>query len=172
MEKTLIVMRGLPWTGKSTRAKEIAGDTGVIYSTDEYWYKVNFPDRPEEYSFNQRLLGAAHKWNQLRSQKAVEEGLPLIIIDNTNTTADEARPYVEYAHFQDYKICIEEPTSPRWLEIAGLLRDKKSNKKALKDWAFQLSEGSKATHDVPFWAIERMMWRWNFYTVEDIIGSL
>ena len=159
--KTLIIMRGLPWCGKSTRAKELAGETGQIFSTDEYWYKVNFPDRPEEYSFNHHYLAAAHKWNQLRTQRRIDMGDPLLIVDNTNTTAKEfCCEYVRYAHFQDYKSRIEAPTSPWWLEIRELLKHKKQNKKALKEWAVKIAEGSKETHSVPFFAIERMMWRW------------
>lgn len=170
--KTLIVMRGLPWTGKSYRAKELAGDEGVIFSTDDFWYTENKPSAPEEYSFNPRLLGRAHKWNILRSQRAIDIATPLIIIDNTNTTASEPKPYVEYAHWQEYKICIEEPTSDRWLEIATLLQDKKRNKKELKSWAERLAEGSKETHNVPHWAIERMMWRWHCdLTVDEILES-
>jgi hypothetical protein len=172
MEKILIIMRGLPWTGKSYTAKELAGTTGVIYSTDEYWYKIRHPEKPDHYSFNPRYLGDAHHWNQLRTQKSIEEGHPLIIVDNTNTTGSEAKHYVEYAVWQDYKIRIEEPTSDRWKEIATLLKNKKANKKALKDWAAKLAEGSKETHGVPAWSIERMMWRWeNNITVESILAS-
>lgn len=160
-EKTLIVIRGLPWTGKSTRAKELAGETGLIYSTDDYWYQVNKPDKPDEYSFNHRMLHHAHKWNQLRAQRSIDMGEPLIIIDNTNTTAKEfCCDYSKYAHYQDYKICIEEPTSPQWIEISSLLLSKRQNKKELKEWAKKLEEGSKENHNVPFFAIERMMWRW------------
>lgn len=171
-EKKLIVMRGLPWTGKSTRAKELAGETGLIYSTDEYWYKIRKPEEPEKYSFNPRYLGDAHHWNQKRAHRSIELGEPLIIIDNTNTTAGEAKAYVEYAVCQDYKICIEEPTSPRWLEIHDLLLDKKANKKRLKEWAAELAEGSKETHNVPAWSIERMMWRWEKnITVDQILSA-
>jgi hypothetical protein len=159
--KTLIIMRGLPWCGKSTRAKELAGETGQIFSTDEYWYKINRPDRPDEYSFYPRLLGQAHKWNMLRAQRRIDMGDPLLIIDNTNTTAKEfCCEYARYAYWQDYKIRIEEPTSPWWLEIRELLKNKRGNKQALKAWAVKLAEGSKANHNVPFFAIEKMMWRW------------
>ena len=171
-DRTLIIMRGLPWCGKSYRAKQLAGETGKIYSTDEYWHVVNYPDKPEEYSFNPRFLGAAHKWNQLRAQRSIDVGEPLIIIDNTNTTASESKEYVQYADWQGYKICIEEPTSDRWMEIRELLKSKKVNRKALKQWALDLAEGSKETHNVPFFAIEKMMWRWqNDLTVEDILNS-
>lgn len=166
-QKTLVILRGLPWTGKSFRAKQLLEEaakdeiTGEIFSTDEYWYKVNCPEKPDEYNFNQRFLGAAHKWNQLRAHRAIDIGTPLIIIDNTNTIASEfCCDYARYAHWQGYKICIEEPTTDRWLEIRELLKSKKENKKELKDWAVKLAEGSKETHNVPFFAIEKMMWRW------------
>lgn len=170
--KRLVIMRGLPWAGKSYRAKEIAGNLGVIFSTDEYWYKIVHPERPDEYSFNIRFLSDAHKWNLRRAQKAIEEAHPLIVIDNTNTTPGEPRPYVAYAVPQGYEVSVEEPTSERWQEIRQLLRDKRGNKAALKAWARELEDGSKETHSVPAWAIERMMWRWiPDLTVEMIMGK-
>jgi len=174
MDKTLIVMRGLPWTGKSYRAEELAGaEDGLIFSTDEFWYTQNKPEKPEEYSFYPRFLAQAHKWNQVRTWEAINWEKPLIIVDNTNTTLSEPKPYVEYAHINGYKICIEEPTSDRWLEIADLLQDKRANKKALKEWAVKLEAGSKETHGVPQWAIEKMMWRWETnMTTERILGSV
>ena len=30
-------MRGLPGSGKSTKAKKIAAETGIIYSTDDFF---------------------------------------------------------------------------------------------------------------------------------------
>lgn len=171
-QKTLIIIRGLPWCGKSYRAKELKGDTGVIYSTDEYFYTILKPDKPDEYSFNPRFLSDAHRWNRVRAQAAIEQGVSPIIIDNTNSTAGEPKPYVEYSHHQDYTIRIEEPTSPRWKEIRELLLDKRGNEKDLKEWAKKLEEGSKETHCVPFFAIERMMWRWkNNLTVEQILNA-
>src|SRR5687768_12834933 len=37
-DKIVYLMRGLPSCGKSTTAKKLAGDTGVICETDEYFY--------------------------------------------------------------------------------------------------------------------------------------
>jgi hypothetical protein len=159
-------MRGLPYTGKSYRAEQLlqeynnAGSLGVIHSTDEYFYKILKPEQPEVYNFNPHFLGDAHRWNRVRTQKAIEEGVSPIIIDNTNSTASEPKCYCVYAHHQDYEIQIEEPTSDRWLEIRELLRDKRGNKDKLKKWAKILEEGSKNTHNVPAYSIERMMWRW------------
>jgi hypothetical protein len=170
--KTLIIMRGLPWSGKSYRAEELAGEDGVIFSTDEYWYKIYKPEEPDKYTWNPRFIADAHKWNQLRTQRQIDLGNPLIIVDNTNTVRKELFPYADYAYWQDYKICIEEPTSERWLEIRQLLTDKRGNKKALKEWAAKLAEGSLETHQVPAYAIEKMMWRWECdLALEDILDS-
>jgi predicted kinase len=168
MDKTLIIMRGLPATGKSYRAKELAGDTGLIYSTDEYWYRILKPEQPEVYSFNPHFLSDAHHWNQQRTFRSIERGEPLIIIDNTNVTIEAIQPYIEYACPQDYKIKVEEPTSPWWLEIRQLLFNKRQNKKEIKEWAIELGEKSKLTHKVPAWSIERMMWRWDAYVQNKI----
>lgn len=171
-------MRGLPYTGKSYRANQLIeeaveeGIHGKIFSTDEYWYKIICPEKPEEYTFKRNFLADAHRWNQQRTFRAIEMGEPLLIVDNTNTTADEVAPYVKYAYYQDYDISFEEPTSDRWKEIAQLLRSKRENKQALKDWAHKLEEGSKETHCVPFFAIEKMMWRWQcVLSVDDIMAK-
>ena len=172
MEKLLIIMRGLPWTGKSTRAKELAGEDGLVFSTDDFFHTEVKPDEPEVYSFDRRYLRQAHKWNLLRVQDAIHWEKPLLIVDNTNTTSSEAKPYVEYAHINRYTIQIEEPTSPHWLEIKPLLLNKKDNKKAIKAWAVKLAMGSKETHNVPAYAIEKMMWRWqNNITVQQILEA-
>ena len=177
--KTLVILRGLPFSGKSYRARELLeeyaskGQIGVIYSTDEYWYKILKPDKPDEYSFNPRFLSDAHRWNRVRAQKAIEEGVTPIIIDNTNTMFEEFRCYVEYSHPQGYQLRIEEPTTDYWIEISELLRHKRHNKNKLKEWAKFLEEGSKETHCVPAYAIERMMWRWESdLTVEKVIAKI
>jgi hypothetical protein len=173
--KELILLRGFPASGKSYRAKQLfdeAVDAGLevqIFSTDEYWYKVLKPEKPEEYSFDRHFLADAHRWNQQRTFRAIEAGVPRIIVDNTNTKFEEMRPYAAYALPQGYNLRLEEPTSPWWLENRELLRRKKSNEHAIKRWAFDLAERSKGIHDVPFFAIERMAWRWEHLTAEEVV---
>ena len=124
------------------------------------------------FSFHPRFLGDAHKWNRLRAENAMWNEKPIIVIDNTNTTPSEPKGYVIAGTAVDYEITVEEPTCPRWLEIREMLQDRKVNKKALKQWAKDLEEGSKESHSVPAYAIERMMWRWhNDLTVEQILEA-
>lgn len=159
--KKVVVMRGLPSCGKSYRAKELAGDKGLILSTDQYWYTVNRPNKPDEYSFYRPLIGEAHKWNVLRFQQAVNMGKPFLIVDNVNLQwTDFCCDYARYAFWQDYDISIEEPTSDWWLEIKELLKDKKANRPALKRWSKKLTKYSENNHAVPENIIDKMMRLW------------
>ena len=94
-DKKMIIMRGLPGSGKSTLAKTFAKKRS-IFSADDYWYSK----RP----FSVSLLPRAHAWNQKRVRKAVAEGEPLIVVDNTNSQLWEMKPYVEDAVESDYNV--------------------------------------------------------------------
>ncbi|CAN9511618.1 unnamed protein product [Ophioblennius macclurei] len=101
----LILMRGLPGSGKSTRARELlsTGPSGVVLSTDDY-----FAHR-EGYRYESRLLGAAHQWNQRRAKDALFDGRSPVIIDNTNLQAWEMKPYVQMALERGYDVHFCEP---------------------------------------------------------------
>jgi adenylate kinase family enzyme len=47
-------MRGLPGSGKSTKARKIAGEVGVIYSTDDFFMIDG------KYIYNPKLIGDYH----------------------------------------------------------------------------------------------------------------
>ena len=75
----LVIMRGVPGSGKSYKAKNLAQDgNGVVYSTDDF-FEVN-----GKYVFDGSKIGEYHKQNQLRTAQAMKQDLPLIIVDNTN----------------------------------------------------------------------------------------
>ena len=96
--KTLIVMQGIPGSGKSTIAEMIAlGSHDVqIRSTDEFW--------GENYNFNAALLGRAHEWNQDRVKREMVAGTSTIIVDNTNIKKSAVEPYVEMANQFGYTV--------------------------------------------------------------------
>jgi len=104
--KNLILMQGVPGSGKSTVAHELrrAHSEGVveIISTDDYWYSGT----QHVYNFNPALLGEAHKWNQQRCLKLMEAGATTIIIDNTNITKNRVIPYVGLAMVFDYSVTV------------------------------------------------------------------
>ncbi|KAF4019858.1 hypothetical protein G4228_011498 [Cervus hanglu yarkandensis] len=101
----LVLLRGLPGSGKSFLARTLQEDnpSGVILSTDDYFY-IN-----GQYQFDVRYLGEAHEWNQNRAKEAFEKKVSPVIIDNTNLQAWEMKPYVALSQKHKYKVLFREP---------------------------------------------------------------
>jgi predicted kinase len=92
----LVIMQGASGSGKSTMARTIkamleASDQGVkICSTDDLFIEDGV------YKFDPSKIAANHALNQKRCRAALEWG-ESVIVDNTNTQAWEAKPYVQMA---------------------------------------------------------------------------
>lgn len=112
--KTLIMMRGIPGSGKSTLAKQIADKhNGVIYSTDSY-HMVN-----GHYQFRPEKAHEYHLKNQDSVLGAMIEGKPLIIVDNTNVSIRDMKPYINFAKLYKYDVEFIEPNHTEELRIDG-----------------------------------------------------
>lgn len=110
--KTLVVMRGVSGSGKSTMASNIARERGgVVFSTDDFFEKDG------RYEFDPRMLPQNHAKNQSRAEEAMKKGVSPIIIDNTNTQAWEMKPYVAAAIANGYEVEIVEPGSEGFPEV-------------------------------------------------------
>ncbi|GLV31901.1 hypothetical protein CBL_07661 [Carabus blaptoides fortunei] len=107
--KVLVILRGLPGSGKSHLARLIVTTTinedpqRFIYSTDEYFL------RNGTYQFNPNMLGDAHEWNKRRVFEAMMLGMSPIVVDNTNTEMWEMKPYAGFAVQYGYAVEIMEP---------------------------------------------------------------
>lgn len=158
-KKELILMRGLPSSGKSTRAKELsAGDDSIICSADAW-----FGDTNEEYVKNWCVekLGTAHNWCRDQAKRLMQRQVPLVIIDNTNTVFREMMPYFDMAVQYQYRVRVEEPTSPWWVEkIAPYLSEKEKNRKHLEKMCEFLVAKNQETHQVPLASMLKMMFRY------------
>ncbi|KFO57385.1 NEDD4-binding protein 2-like 2 [Corvus brachyrhynchos] len=103
--KLLLILRGLPGSGKSTLSRALLGQScdGIVLSTDDYFRQQY------GYTYNAAQLGDAHEWNRKRAKQAMEQGKSPVIIDNTNTQAWEMKPYVEVALEKGYRVEFHEP---------------------------------------------------------------
>lgn len=110
-DQKLVIMRGIPGGGKSTKAKEIV-EGGVIHSTDNVIesmgdYKEFFAKMIEAKDFSE--LHKAHTTNLKNAKESMKNGISPVIIDNTNIKANEPKAVVEAAlkmGFADENISI------------------------------------------------------------------
>ena len=91
---TMIILRGLPGSGKSTIARELETTFpgAVTCSADQF-----FLSESGEYNFDASLLGEAHKWCQARAEETCREGTNILVVDNTNVKKWEMVPYFKIA---------------------------------------------------------------------------
>lgn len=92
----LIVMRGIPGAGKSTKAKSLVGQ-GKIHSTDDVIeaggdYNEFFAKMIAAKDFSP--LSKAHSTNLRNAISSMKSGESPVIIDNTNIKQNESKAYV------------------------------------------------------------------------------
>ena len=110
-QRTVYLMRGLPCCGKSTTARHLAGEHGVICETDEFFY-TQVGDDPQRYDYDESLPPDARKWNLARYRQALASGQTPIIVDRGNGLNAESREYALLADQHGYHIELREPDSP------------------------------------------------------------
>jgi predicted kinase len=92
----LIVMRGIPGAGKSTKAQSLVRE-GVIHSTDTVIerkgdYREFFSKMVESKNF--LPLSRAHSTNLKEAVASMKAGVSPVVVDNTNIKMNEAKGYV------------------------------------------------------------------------------
>lgn len=144
----LIILRGLPGSGKEQYAKQLTKKGGIILSSDDY-----FKDENGVYTYDRKKLKDSHIWNQKRAVDAIESGEELIVISNTNVRKWEAKPYVKFGVLYGYDIYFIEPPNSWWSRnIEELMKRDSKN--------------------VPRKTMEKMLNEWeNDFTVVNVLNS-
>lgn len=100
--KTLLTLRGIPGSGKTSLAKAISITNGApIFSIDSY-----FEDEAGNYHFDYQKNHLAYKECESKTKQALEQEIPFVIVDNTFTLDWEMEPYVRLAKEYGYKLFV------------------------------------------------------------------
>ena len=97
---TLILIRGLPGSGKSTVARAMMLDGFVHVEADMF-----FEDEDDNYRFDASRAAEAHAWCQDMAEEYMEVGLD-VVVANTFTRKWEMEPYMKLADKYDYTVVI------------------------------------------------------------------
>lgn len=92
--KDLIIVRGIPNSGKSTFAALLSK---AICCADDYFMHNG------KYVWKAEKVSMAHEWCQRKCRRFMKKGIKRIVIANTNTTVRELQPYMDLARQFDYK---------------------------------------------------------------------
>jgi predicted kinase len=132
-------MRGLPGSGKSTRAKELL-EEGVIHSTDSF---LTDPITGE-YKFNPNRIKDYHQQNLEEAIQSMKDGISPVIIDNTNVQRWQYQKYIDAAEELGYEVKFETLDPTNYSD----------------DFIKELAERQKRTHNVPEYVIIDMLKKW------------
>ena len=115
IKKTVIMNRAVPGSGKTTITNCIVDTlkksklSVSIHSTDEYFMVGN------RYVFDIEKLGQYHKYNLKEFKTSLQNGIDVVICDNTNIAPWQTEPYTKLARIYDYQIILI-TLNPRELE--------------------------------------------------------
>ena len=100
--KQLILLRGLPGSGKTTLAKFLENGLAdcVAISADDYFTNT----RTGDYNFDINKLHLAHEYCRIHTRSAMVIDTESIVVHNTNTTSKEMKPYFDLAEEFGYNV--------------------------------------------------------------------
>ncbi len=87
----LVLIRGLPGSGKSTMAREMVA-SGFVHFEADMFFTVD-----GVYAYDSARIKDAHAWCQRVTRQALREG-QRVVVSNTFTRLQEMKPYQSMAH--------------------------------------------------------------------------
>lgn len=117
MMKLLILIRGLPGSGKTTLAHKLSEH---VFESDQFFTRV--VDGVEQYNFNPKEIQDAHVDCIARTREALIKEYSPVCVANTFTQFWEYSPYLDLAEDRGYTVQILTTCGP-WENTHGCPAD-------------------------------------------------
>lgn len=116
---TLTIIRGLPGSGKTTLARQLA-QKPALYNlrTKHLETDMFFTSRDGSYTMDHALLPRAHRWCETETIKALRGGMS-VVVSNTFHMARFLKPYLEAAERRAVRVAIIKCTG-RFKSVHGV----------------------------------------------------
>lgn len=101
-DKILLILRGLPGSGKTTLAHILKSEHDKVFSIDDYFTH----EQTGEYMFDYKQNYLAYAQCLLNVKEAMESNIPKIIIHNTFIKIEEMEAYFKLAGEHEYAIFV------------------------------------------------------------------
>jgi predicted kinase len=89
-QQELILIRGIPYSGKSTLAQRIC----ERHAPNAHWWEADmFFETDKGYIYNKELISQAHQWCKNRTYQSLKNGSNPVIVANTFTQMWQMVPY-------------------------------------------------------------------------------
>lgn len=101
MKKILVIVRGIPGSGKTSFANLLSKP--ICCADDYYMYDG-------EYKWVAADIGKAHAWCQRKCRRFMKAQVEQIVVANTSTTVREMQPYMDLAKqfgYMVYSVIVE-----------------------------------------------------------------
>ena len=101
MEKILIIVRGIPGSGKTSFANLLS--KAICCADDYYMHDGEYKRKAED-------IGKAHAWCQRKCRRFMKAQVEQIVVANTSTTEREMQPYMDLARqfsYMVYSVIVE-----------------------------------------------------------------
>lgn len=86
----LVLIRGIPGSGKSTMARSLASQGYRHFEADMYFCRNGV------YRYDDKKIAAAHRWCMCKTYRSLAQGED-VVVSNTFTRRIEIEPYLEIA---------------------------------------------------------------------------
>lgn len=99
---------------KRTDEEKYGSRMGMLYTPQATFHETDqfFTDTTGKYHFTIAKLSAAHKWNQLQTERSMLHEVPLVIVANTFVALWEMEKYLELAAEYNYEVEIIKTPGP------------------------------------------------------------